>query len=60
MQTDTAKEVLKCDVLIAAPVAKSHSSTGVSLSMKGMMGLIYNRRVMHGKFDLNRSVEKKR
>ena len=56
MQTDIAKEVLKCDVLIAAPVAKSHSSTGVSLSMKGMMGLIYNRRVMHGKFDLNRSI----
>ena len=56
MRTDIAKEVLKCDVLIAAPVAKSHSSTGVSLSMKGMMGLIYNRRVMHGQFDLNRSI----
>ena len=56
MRTDIAKEVLKCDVLIAAPVAKSHSSTGVSLSMKGMMGLIYNRHVMHGQFDLNRSI----
>jgi uncharacterized protein (DUF362 family) len=39
--------VLKSDVLIAAPVAKSHTATGVSLSMKGMMGLIYNRTVMH-------------
>ena len=56
MQTDIAKEVLKCDVLIAAPVAKSHSNTGVSLSMKGMMGLIYNRSVMHRQFDLNRSI----
>ena len=56
MRTDIAKEVLKCDVLIAAPVAKSHSSTGVSLSMKGMMGLIYNRGVMHRQFDLNRSI----
>ncbi len=41
------REVLKSDVLIAAPVAKSHSATGVSLSMKGMMGLIWSRRPMH-------------
>jgi uncharacterized protein (DUF362 family) len=46
-KTDVMKEVLKADVLIAAPVAKSHSGAGVSLSMKGMMGLIYNRRIMH-------------
>jgi uncharacterized protein (DUF362 family) len=50
------KEVLKSDVLIAAPVAKSHSSTGVSLSMKGMMGLVYNRRVMHWRYDLHTSI----
>ena len=46
-KTDLLKEAIKADVLIAAPVAKSHSSTGVSLSMKGMMGLIYDRRSMH-------------
>jgi len=46
-KTEIMKEVLKSDVLIAAPVAKSHSSAGVSLSMKGMMGLNYNRGVMH-------------
>ena len=51
-QTDVMKDVLKADVLIAAPTAKSHSSTGVSLSMKGMMGLIYDRRIMHYKYDL--------
>jgi uncharacterized protein (DUF362 family) len=45
--TDIMKAVLKSDVLIAAPVAKSHSATGVSLSMKGMMGLVYDRTVMH-------------
>ncbi len=45
--TDVMREVLASDVLIAAPVAKSHSGAGVSLSMKGMMGLIYNRRIMH-------------
>ncbi len=43
------KEALKADVLIAAPVAKSHTATGVSLSMKGMMGLVWDRGGMHSK-----------
>ena len=43
------KEALKADVLIASPVAKSHSSTGISLSMKGMMGLVWERGGMHSK-----------
>lgn len=55
-KTDVMKDVLEADVLIAAPVAKSHSSTGVSLSMKGMMGLIYSRDVMHYLHDLNTAV----
>lgn len=45
--TMVMKAVLDADVLISAPVAKSHSATGVSLAMKGMMGLIYNRTEMH-------------
>jgi uncharacterized protein (DUF362 family) len=54
--TDVVKDVLSADVLIAAPVAKHHGSTGVSLSMKGMMGLIQNRSVMHWRYDLNESI----
>ena len=50
------KQVLEADVLIAAPVAKSHSATGLSLSMKGMMGLIYNRSDLHLRMDLNTAV----
>ncbi|WP_022663630.1 DUF362 domain-containing protein [Desulfospira joergensenii] len=46
-KTDVITEVLKADVIIAVPKAKSHGATGVSLSMKGMMGLIYNRQAMH-------------
>ncbi len=46
-KTDVMKDVLSADVLIAVPKAKSHHSTGVSLSMKGMMGLIYDRWIMH-------------
>ncbi|MCP4021758.1 MAG: DUF362 domain-containing protein [Desulfobacteraceae bacterium] len=54
-RTDVAKEFLKADVLIAVPKAKSHSATGVSLSMKGMMGLIYDRTIMH-RMDLNETI----
>lgn len=54
--TDVLTGVLKTDVLIAAPVAKSHGSTGVSLSMKGMMGLIYDRGIMHYRYDLDEAI----
>jgi uncharacterized protein (DUF362 family) len=55
-ETEVMREVLEADVLIAAPVAKSHSSSGVSMSMKGMMGLIYNRGIMHSRYDLHESI----
>jgi len=55
-KTDVMKDVLDSDVLIAAPVAKSHGSTGVSLSMKGMMGLVWSRAIMHWRYDLNNSI----
>lgn len=54
--TMVMKEVLQADVLIAAPVAKSHSATGVSLSMKGMMGLVYDRRTFHLDMDLDAAI----
>lgn len=50
------REALRADVLIAAPVAKSHGSTGVSLSMKGQMGLIWDRGVMHSRYDLDEAI----
>lgn len=50
------KEVLESDVLIAVPVGKTHSSAGVSLSMKGMMGLIHDRLSFHGRYDLHKSI----
>ena len=46
-KTDVMKDVLTADCLIAAPTAKSHHATGVSLSMKGMMGLVFDRWTMH-------------
>ena len=50
------KDVLDADVLIAVPVAKSHGSAGVSLSMKGQMGLIWERKAMHGRYSLDVSL----
>ena len=55
-RTEVMPDVLDADVLIAAPVAKSHSATGVSVSMKGMMGLIRNRGVMHSRYNLNQAI----
>jgi uncharacterized protein (DUF362 family) len=50
------RDVLEADVLISVPVAKSHASVGVSLSLKGQMGLIYDRRIMHSRYDLNTAI----
>lgn len=55
-ETQIAKEVLRSDVLIALPVAKSHSAGGVSLGLKGMMGLIWDRGVFHSKHDLHQAI----
>jgi uncharacterized protein (DUF362 family) len=54
--TMVMKKVLESNVLIAVPVAKSHSATGVSLALKGMMGLIYDRRDFHLNLDLDVAV----
>ena len=50
------KEVANCDVLINLPTAKSHSATGVSLGMKGLMGVIWDRGYFHAKADLHQAI----
>ncbi|MGQ9665372.1 MAG: DUF362 domain-containing protein [bacterium] len=42
-----AKELNNVDVFINVPTAKSHSATGVSLGMKNLMGLIWDRSLFH-------------
>ncbi|MGO9739351.1 MAG: DUF362 domain-containing protein [Desulfomonilaceae bacterium] len=49
-------DALDADTLIAVPVGKSHGSAGVSMSMKGMMGLIYDRTSFHNRYDLHESI----
>lgn len=50
------KDVLDSPVLINVPVAKSHSATGVSLGLKGLMGLIWDRESFHSQFDINQGI----
>ncbi len=54
--TDVMKEVLRANCLINVPTAKSHSATGVSLGLKNLMGLVYDRTVFHEKLELNRAI----
>lgn len=49
-------DVLDADVLIAVPVAKSHGGAGVSLSLKGQMGLIWDRWSMHSRYNLDAAI----
>lgn len=50
------KDVLDCDVFINIPTAKSHTTTGVSLGMKGLMGIIWDREYFHAKVDINQAI----
>ncbi len=54
--TDVMKEVFRSNCLINIPTAKSHSATGVSLGIKNLMGLVYDRMVFHEKLELNRAI----
>jgi len=50
-----AKTLLESDKFINLPTAKSHSATGVSLGMKGLMGLIWDRGALH-KLNLHQAI----
>ncbi len=39
--------ILKCDVFINVPVLKHHSSADVSIAMKNLMGIVWDRRWWH-------------
>ena len=52
-RVEVMKEVLDSQVLINLPQAKSHSTTGVSLGIKNLMGLIWNRWNFHTWYNIN-------
>jgi uncharacterized protein (DUF362 family) len=53
---EVLKDVLESDVLISLPVAKSHSATGISMGLKGLMGLIWDRQSFHDKYNINEAI----
>lgn len=55
-RVEVLKDVLDGAVLINVPVAKSHSTTGVSLGLKGLMGLIWDRESFHSQFNINQGI----
>lgn len=55
-RAEVIQEVLESDLLINLPVAKSHSATGVSLGIKGLMGLIWDRESFHSRLNINQAL----
>ncbi len=53
-KTAVYEDILKADVLINVPVAKTHSSSRLTLGMKNLMGVIWDRGVLHN--DLGQSI----
>lgn len=41
------QQILDCDVLINVPVLKHHSSTSLTIAMKNLMGIVWDRRYWH-------------
>jgi uncharacterized protein (DUF362 family) len=55
-RAEVFREILEGHVLINIPVAKSHSATGVSLGLKGLMGMIWDRESFHSQFNINQAI----
>lgn len=55
-RVEVMKEILDNSVLINLPVAKSHSATGVSMGIKGLMGLIWDREIFHSQVNINQAL----
>jgi uncharacterized protein (DUF362 family) len=56
LSTDVVRQVYETDCLISLPTAKSHSAAGVSLNMKGLMGLIKERGSFHRETDMHTAI----
>ena len=55
-EAEILKLVTRADFLINLATAKHHSATHVSLSIKNLMGLIWNRSDFHTKLDLSQAI----
>jgi uncharacterized protein (DUF362 family) len=53
---EVIREVLDSDVFISVPQAKSHSTTGISMGIKGLMGVIWDRWSFHIRYNINQAL----
>lgn len=57
IQSDTCnKDILKADVFINVPIAKSHSATSLTLGMKNLMGCNWDRQAWHQSASLDQCI----
>jgi uncharacterized protein (DUF362 family) len=54
--TEVLKMLSRVDLLINLATAKHHSATNVSLAIKNLMGLIWNRSIFHTDLDLPQAI----
>jgi uncharacterized protein (DUF362 family) len=55
-KTDIMKLLQRADLLINFATAKHHAATHVSLAIKNLMGLIWNRALFHTGMDIHRAI----
>ena len=55
-KTDVLKTLRRADLVINVATAKNHSATQVSLAIKNLMGVIWNRSEFHTKLDLSQAI----
>jgi uncharacterized protein (DUF362 family) len=55
-ETEVMKLVRRADLLINMPTAKHHSATHVSLAIKNLMGMVWNRVAFHTGLDLHQAI----
>ena len=55
-KVEIAKPVLDADRFISIPVAKSHDATEISLSIKGLLGVVWDRPFFHRSVELNQAL----
>jgi uncharacterized protein (DUF362 family) len=46
-QTEVVRDVLEADCFINVPVAKDHSATRLTLGLKNLMGIVWDRQTWH-------------
>jgi uncharacterized protein (DUF362 family) len=54
--TDVLRDLLKADVFINVPIAKVHNSTGLTLGLKNLLGVVWDRGSYHRSSSLDQAI----